>query len=175
MRLLSPILFIIAVFFAFPCFAQTENPDLDFSCVARKFDQDVNRGTGEGGVAVTKESWGYVVTLENKTFKDMEGLEVKYIIFFRQETLGSKAAARLGRKSGSNTIDSIKAHDKTTFDTENVELKQTRLIGNYIFMNGAKPNAEGRLAGLWVRVYQQGKLLAELCRPPQLSSKEKWE
>src|SRR5271155_395568 len=81
-----------------PCIAHAQNGDLDFSCVARKVDQKTTNTTpkpatdGSTGPSFTytNEDWQYVVTLQNNdAFKDLANIEVKYIIFFKQEQLGS--------------------------------------------------------------------------------------
>jgi hypothetical protein len=171
----------MAVLSLLPCAAHADNPALDFSCVARRADQQTKEAQGKttnGGtdtVVKVKEDWQYVVTLENKdAFTPLQNLEIKYIIFFKQEQLGSLAAPRLGRQAGSTKIDSIKGNDKVEFHTVSVQLEKASLQGAY-YLNGAKTDANANLAGLWIRIYQNGNLIAEMCRPPTLSSKEKWE
>jgi hypothetical protein len=48
--------------------------------------------------------------------------------------------------------------------------------GSYTyFLNGANPKAEDSLAGIWVRMYQNGKIVGEFTKPSNLASKEKWD
>ena len=47
----------------------------------------------DGSANETKEHWVYDVTIENKTFKELTNLDLKYVIFFKQEQLGVKAAS----------------------------------------------------------------------------------
>src|SRR2546421_6400477 len=75
--------------------------DVEIRCVAKPVDQTVNKGSGDGGTNETKEHWVYDVTVENKTFKDLANLDVKYVIFFTQEQLGVKAAPAKRQQSGS--------------------------------------------------------------------------
>ena len=166
-----------------PCVAHAQDAVLDFSCVARKVDQKTstttpkpsnNGGTG-ATFSYTNEDWQYVVTLKNKdAFKELTNLVVKYIIFFKQEQLGSLAGARLERQTGSARIDTIKGNDKVEFSTVAVKLQKASLGAGYSYDNGAKSDANANLAGLWIRVYQNGNLIAEMSRPSNLPSKEKW-
>ena len=71
-------------------FARAGNDDFGFNCLAKKFDKQAKAGVV---TEISDEKWGYEVTIENKTFKEMAGLGIKYIPFFKQEHLGSKAAA----------------------------------------------------------------------------------
>ena len=63
--------------------------DLEIHCTPKKIDQQNDKGS-DGGANRTKEHWVYEVTVENKTFKDLTNLEVKYSTFFTQEQLGVK-------------------------------------------------------------------------------------
>ena len=97
------------------------NLDVDIHCVARRLDQSVKKAS-DGGANETKEHWVYNVTIENRTFKELTNLDLKYVIFFRQEQLGVKAAATPRQQSGSFSIDSLKPHEKKSFSTNPVEL-----------------------------------------------------
>ena len=144
------------------------NFDIEIRCVSKPIDQTVNRGSGDGGVNATKEHWVYDVTIENKTFKDLANLDVNYVIFFTQEQLGVKAGPIKRQQSGSFTIDVLRTHQKKMFSTNPIELKKSNLVGAWIYSSGAKPNAQDKLAGLAVRVYQDGQLFAEFANPSTL-------
>ena len=45
----------------------------------------------DGGANETKERWIYDVTIENKTFKELSNLDLKYVVFFTQERLGGES------------------------------------------------------------------------------------
>ncbi|MEI8341723.1 MAG: hypothetical protein WCH43_09345 [Verrucomicrobiota bacterium] len=152
------------------------NSDVVINTVAKKIeDKSAVPAAGEGSIAEKKEEWAYMVTVENKSFKPLTGLEAKYIIFYKQDQIGSKVTPRLQRKSGSCTVPEIQASGKNSFTTNSVELKKSVLTGNYYFTNGAKTKAEDGLSGIWIRIYLNGNLFAEYTRPTSLSSKEKWE
>lgn len=150
------------------------NFDVEIRCVAKPVSQTVNKGSGDGGTHETKEHWVYDVTVENKTFKDLANLDVNYVIFFTQEQLGVKAAPTKRQQKGSFSIDLLKAHQKTSFSTKPVELNKSNLVGEWIYRSGAKPNAQDKLVGLGVQVYQGGQLFAEFANPSTLL-REKWE
>jgi len=152
--------------------------DLDITCQPRKFEDKIVAGKPSDEISKTQK-WGYVVTVENKTFKPMADMEVKYIIFSKHEHLGIKGPARKQQDAGNYTIQQIAPNDKVTFNTSSVELTKTALVGAgstyYYFPNGAKPKAEDSLTGLWIRIYQNGTLFTEFANPPSLTSREKWE
>lgn len=149
------------------------NLDVEIHCAPRKIDQQVSRAS-DGGAATTKEHWNYEITVENRMFKPLSSLELKYVIFYTQEQLGVKAAPAQKQKSGSFTIGEMKPHEKKSLTTDSVELSKANLVGNWIYSSGAKPNAQDKLVGLAVRIYQNGQQFAEYANPSTLS-KEKWE
>ena len=85
-----------------------------------------------------------------------------------------KAAPTKRQQGGSFSINLLRGHQKTSFGTSPVELKKSNLVGAWIYTDGAKPNAQDKLAGLAVRVYQGGQLFAEFANPSTLL-REKWE
>jgi hypothetical protein len=175
------IFIVVAAILFLPLFVRADEGSLVFSCVGRRADQQTKESQGKttnGGtdtIVQTKEDWQYVVTLENNdAFTALQNLEIQYIIFYKQEELGSLAGPRLGRQAGSAKIDIIKGNDKAEFHTVSVQLEKASLQGAY-YLNGAKEDANANLVGLWIRIYQNGKLIAEMSRPSNLPSKEKWE
>src|SRR5438552_9517060 len=135
------------------------NFDVEIHCVPKRVDQTVKKAS-DGGANETKEHWIYDVTIENKTFKELSNLDLRYVVFFSQERLGLKADPTKRQQSGSFSIDSLKSHEKKSFSTNPVELK-SNLVGHWHYESGAKPNAQGTLVGLAVRVYQGGQQFAE--------------
>src|SRR5438067_8078551 len=97
------------------------NFDVEIHCFPRRIDQSVKQAS-DGGANKTTEHWIYDVTIENKTFKELTNLEVKYVVFFAQERLGVKAEPTKRQQSGSFSIDSLKSHEKKSFSTNPVEL-----------------------------------------------------
>src|SRR5260370_42672944 len=106
MKFISGVLcFVVALILA----AQSSvagNLDVEIHCSPKRIDQSVKKAS-DGGANETKEHWVYDVTIENKTFKELTNLDLKYVIFFKQEQLGVKAAATPKQQSGSFSIDSL--------------------------------------------------------------------
>jgi hypothetical protein len=143
------------------------NFDVEIHCFPKRIDQSV-RTASDGGVNQTRERWFYDLTIENKTFKELTNVDLKYVIFFKQEQLGVKAAATPRQQSGSFSIDDLKPHEKKSFSTNPVELNKSNLVGHWHYESGAKPNAQDTLVGLAMRVYQGGQQFAEFANPSTL-------
>jgi hypothetical protein len=69
---------------------------------------------------------------------------------------------------GSFSIASLKSYQKKSLTTNSVELNKSNLVGHWHYESGAKPNAQGTLVGLAVRVYQGGQQFAEFANPSTL-------
>ena len=142
--------------------------DLEIHSVPLKIDSATTKSS-DGGANHTKEHGAYQLTIENKSFHDLTGLQVKYVIFYTHEKLGEKASAKPERKTGSFSIPTLKSHEKLTFKTDAVELDKASLVGNYIYPSGAKPNAQDALVGVVLHVEQNGQVFARFANPSTLS------
>jgi hypothetical protein len=160
-------------------FARAGDSDLNITCVKKRFEATGSAASRPGSEEESKtEQWGYKVSIENQAFKNLSNLEVKYAIFYKREQLGIKGPPRKQTQTGTYTIASIDSLASTSFDTTSVKLTKSTLVGPVggysYFANGAKPTANDSLAGLWVRVYQNGALFAEYAYPAGLTSTETW-
>ena len=142
--------------------------DLEIHSVPLKIDATATKSS-EGEANHTKEHWVYQITIENKDFHDLTGLQVEYVILYTREKLGEKASAKPERKTGTFSIPTLKSRDKLTLKTEAVELNKANLVGNYIYSSGAKPNAQDALVGVVLHVKQNGQIFAQFANPSSLS------
>jgi len=62
----------------------------------------------------------------------------------------------------------LEPREKKSFSTDPVELSKSNPVGHCHYESGAKPNLQGTLVGLAIRVYQDGQLFAELTNPSTL-------
>jgi len=168
---------------------EAANSDVEIHCVAKKVNEETKKAAqgsrvvvqegsvnivSGGGTNRTRENWIYELTIENKTFKELDALEVKYAIFFNKEKLGVKAAPTAQHQNGTLSIPALKPHEKQTFSTDTVELDKANIVGEWHYTNGAKPGAHDTLVGLAVRIFQNGQQFAEYANPSTLL-REKWE
>src|SRR5437016_2035251 len=96
------VLSVLCVFFAYPSGAA--NSDVEIHIQPKQVDQSGTQTPSSGTVFRSKELWTYEVTIENKTFKELSDLELKYVIFSKQEKLGAKEAAKARRQNGSISL-----------------------------------------------------------------------
>jgi hypothetical protein len=122
---------------------------------------------------VTDEKWSYTVTIQNHSFQDIANIDIKYIVYFKKETEGSKVA-REKHKAGSTTVAVLQNNGSFTFDTDPILLVKSQLDGGFYYENGAKPRSRDSMTGIWVRLYQNGTMIGEYGDPPSLTN-GKWE
>ena len=153
--------------------------DVNITCEKKRMEAGDATLRKPSDVTKRTETWGFTVTIENQTFKPLENLQAKYIIFYKHEQLGVKGPARKETKTGSFTINSIDSLATTSFDTDTVKLTRAALVGDpgsYLYYaNGAKPTAEDTITGIWVRLYKDGNVFAEYAYPAGLTSSETWQ
>lgn len=156
--------------------ADAGNSGFGFTVAQKKLgatQQNRSRHTTE-----TKEEWAYKVTIENKSFKDVANVEIKYITFMKPDPEGTKVLTgqiKLKRKQGETNAPLIKNFDKFSFTTDSVVLIGTQLDAGWVWMSGANPRSKDALKGLWLRMFVDGRQVAEFIDPPGLKEKETWE
>ncbi len=142
--------------------------DIEIHSVPLKLDSTSTKAN-DGGANHTKEHWVYQLTIENKSFHDLTGLQVKYVILYTHEKLGEKASGKPERKTGILPITALKSREKLTLKTDALELGKASLVGNYIYSSGARPNAQDSLVGVVLHVEQNGQIFAQFANPSSFS------
>jgi hypothetical protein len=146
--------------------------DFDVTAEAKLLDQNSN---SQGDKKTTNQQWVYEVTMANKSTKDFSNLKVQYIVFIKDAREGGKPSdAKLIRKAGEKQTNPAKSHAKVIFQTDPVALTKTQLASGWTYANGARPRAADSLAGIWLRVFEGDKQVAEFSNPPTLQTRETW-
>jgi hypothetical protein len=131
----------------------------------------------KGAVMQSKEQWAYKVSIQNRSFRDLANVEIKYLVFMKPEIPGQKfkpGQSELVRKEGSTTIPALKNNDTYILTTDSVELKNTTLKGGYYWKGGSNPRTRDSLKGVWLRVYINGQQVSEFTDPASIRDKETW-
>lgn len=148
--------------------------DVQLTVTRQKLDEQKSKGNGP--VTVTTKEISYRVTVQNRTFKAMPELTVKYMIFYEVPEPGSKDEAAMKSNIGSEKIMSLEANRSTEFDTKPFKLTTEQLEGGWVYTSGAPSKSKDRVAGIWVRAYNtEGKIVGEYVNPTTLSKKNDWK
>lgn len=139
---------------------------------------DMTRPTvvSEGEVSKTAEKSAYTVTVENRSRGDIPALDIQYVIYIERQ--------KLGRKKDSDTIERVSGSAKTepmsikvrtqSATTNEIELWKRNLTGGYVYVGGGRLKVEDNVAGIWVKVFHEGKQVAEYMNPTTVS-KRGWD
>jgi hypothetical protein len=122
----------------------------------------------------SKEQWGYSITIENKSFQPLQGLDVEYRQYKFDDVRNGGGA--LKGVPGATKIPSLGNGEKFKFDTQPVELDKEELKAGWHYTNkSTKEKVADALQGYWLRILKDGQVVFEFQNPPELKKKAKWE
>lgn len=147
--------------------------DMTITAIRKKL--DMSRSRQDGNTSVTTKDIVYDVTLTNKTFKPLKGLEVKYMIFYKDAQAGGTEKITESSVKGAEKVADIEANRSFSFQTKSLQLTTEQLDGNWYYANGGASRAEDRVTGVWFRVYSEGKMIAEYSNPSTIAKRQKWQ
>lgn len=138
----------------------------------------VKRYPGERRNRVTErkrtvfEEFGYTVTLHNHTAFDLEDLEIEYRYYVRRDsTTVTRPEPKAERHFGRKRIALLPARGHVEFSTPAAELVSTSLRSN---RTRDQHRTSDELAGIWIRIKYEQKLVAEFSKPGRLKEKGNW-
>ena len=147
---------------------------LSFNVNAERKRFDVERSQ-TASTMTTKEKWGYNVVLENKSFQDLDNLEVKYRVFYLDDDRNSSShKGKLKSSEGTAQIAALKNSAKFTFETTPVSLSESQLKDGWID-GKKKAKAQDSVAGIWIKIFKNGEVAFEYAEPQSLKSKAEWK
>ncbi len=158
--------------------AGTAAAQVQITCQKKKADESAaaTGGISPGSRRADSESVIHKITLANTSLKDLENLELRYMIFVKRERLGEKRGVEgKDHKSGHETIGTIKKGERREIETVPVELSSSQLVGEFHYKNGGRIKAQDSVSGVWIKLFQDQKMIAEYANPSTVKTREKWE
>lgn len=143
--------------------------DVAITATKKKIDESKNL-SGQGEYVKTSQVI-YAVTVQNKTFKDLTDITVKYMVFYDKSNLGEKEQPGEVSVRGSETIAAIGKGATAKFETKPISLTTASLESGWYFRDGAKNYAKDRIAGVWFRAYSGDKIVGEYANPSSMASR----
>jgi hypothetical protein len=142
--------------------------DVQITATKLKLDEKQERKTN---VTVKSKEIAYSVTVQSKSFKPIENLEIKYMVFYHDEKSGEKNEA--GEKSfiGVEKIPMLEANRSVSFNTKPLVLTSEALDAGWYYANGAASQAKDRTTGVWFRAYANGQMIGEYANPASITSR----
>lgn len=148
---------------------------LEFTIFQRAEDRK-NHKNSIGGKA-DRDLIYFEMPLRNRTSFDVDGLLVKYVIYWRDEVLASDPdePGELIKVPGKIKIENLAPNETNKMTTESVVISTDTLADNYFFTNGGKRVAKDKMEGIWVRIYRNDQLLIETARPEFIMKRYEWQ
>jgi len=132
---------------------------------------DATRQKTASAVAMQEFSGIYKVIVKNVSFMDATpALTAEYRVYFRRDD-GMKQAREVKpqRLEGEASVEAIRPGGTAGFETKPVKLHRTSLNTSYYYANGKQSSTKDELVGVWVRVFADGKMIAEYMSSVNLS------
>lgn len=128
-----------------------------FSAAFTKDKRDSNRRTS-GGTEVTNEKWLCNVKLANRSGQTLEGMKVDYEIYYT-EANGNASVPR--KMKGTSDLPAMKHLEEIVFQTKEVQLTTTKLVGGYYYIDGTRSRKKDAIDGVTIKITHEGQTAFE--------------
>ena len=164
---------VLAILLVISTAAAAQLYDVQISATTRKLDEQKDRQGDK--VTVTTREIAYKVTVENRTFKTIPELQMKYMIFYVDPKPGSREKPIEGSHKGSETLTDLASNRTATFETIPVKLTKEGLNAGWYWVGGGSSRLKDKVTGVWIRAYSNGNLVGEYSNPTTVSKKKEWK
>jgi len=140
---------------------------VEVSADRKRLEFDPGKAKGEGSESKTIEKFVYEVKVQNRTFGDVPGLDIQYLIFVERQKLGElKEKDTVERITGTAKVEPLSRKTMAqTATTSEFTLAKQALVGDMYYANGGRRKVADNVLGIWVKVLHEGKVVAEYTNP----------
>ncbi|MEI9893218.1 MAG: hypothetical protein WDN28_04765 [Chthoniobacter sp.] len=140
---------------------------VEVSADRKRLEFDPGKAVGEGRDSKSTEKYAYEVKVQNRTFGDVPGLDIQYLIFVERQKLGElKDKDTVERIMGTTKVEPLSRKTMVqTATTSEFTLTKQALVGDYYYPNGGRRKVADNVLGIWVKVLNEGKVIAEYTNP----------
>lgn len=143
----------------------------------------IRRVTGDrsksSSLSTDSKTWmeGYEISITNETRGEVGDIEVEYIIFMFDEAVAAieKEQGKLKRNTNKFSIKTLAVDEPLKHVTEKFQMTSSKLKEGWYYTNGGSKQSKDELAGCWVRVYKNGRILNEVAMPAAITRSEQWK
>jgi len=149
---------------------------VEVSADRKRLEFDAGKPVGEGRDSKSTEKYVYEVKVQNRTFGDVPTLDVQYLIFVERQKLGeTKDKDTVDRITGTAKVPPLNRKAMVqTATTNEIVLARQALVGDYYYANGGRRKVADNVLGVWVKVLNEGKVIAEYTNPSTVT-KRGWD
>lgn len=164
---------VLAILVVFSASALAQLYDVQISATTRKLDEQKDRQGDK--VTVTTKEIAYRVTVENRTFKAIPELQMKYMIFYVDPKPGSREKPIESHHKGSETLIDLTSNRTATFETSPFKLTKEELDAGWYWVGSETSRLKDKVTGVWIRAYANGNLVGEYSNPTTVAKKKEWK
>jgi len=137
---------------------------------------EVGAAEGARDTSTTSDKFVYEVKVQNRSFGDTPPLSVQYLIFVERQKLGElKDKDTVDRIMGSAKVEPLTRKTMAqTVSTSEFVLSRRQLAADFYYPNGGRRKVEDNVLGIWVKVFSEGKMVAEYTNPSTVT-KRGWD
>lgn len=164
---------VLAVLLVAATSAAAQLYDVQISAVPRKLDEQRDRQGGN--VTVTTKEIAYKVTVENRTFRAIPELQMKYMIFYVDPQPHTREKPIEAYHTGTETLTDLQSNRAATFETKPLKLTKEELDAGWYWVGSGSSRVKDKVTGVWIRAYSNGALVGEYSNPTTISKKREWK
>jgi len=128
------------------------------------------------GITLVPEGMLYEIKVTNSAFKATPASEARYLIFVERQRPATRPTEDVVEKlKGEAALPALKSGETKNLESEPFVLWTGSLESGYYFENGGRIRTKDRLVGIWVKIFQDGKEVAEYANPSSLVSQHQWQ
>lgn len=143
----------------------------DVAITATKKKVDESKNSSGTGIYVETSQIVYTVTVQNKAFKELRDITIKYMVFYEKANLGEKEQPGEVSLKGQEVIPVLGRGETTKFETRPLSLKSASLESGWHFRDGSKNQVKERVSGVWFRAYSGETLIGEYANPSSMTTR----
>ncbi|MEM7147145.1 MAG: hypothetical protein AAF591_18660 [Verrucomicrobiota bacterium] len=114
---------------------------------------------------ITEEDWVYDIMLENRSRVPVEGLEMRYRVYVQSEHVKGKNEKGIFVKDGKLALPTMDNGERKELRTISVPVMESNLRDGYVYKNGERHRQSDNVAGLWVKIFHDGRRVWEFQSP----------
>jgi hypothetical protein len=145
---------------------ETQPPKINFNFdIKYKKLKDSEKQSSTKSHKITVEKWYYELGFSSRNRIELDDLELRYRMFVQSEHEKGRSEKAIYIADGLLKVASMAPNAKANLNTTTVPLTTSKLKPEYEYKNGERDRLSDDLAGLWVKVFHDGKCVWEFKSP----------
>lgn len=144
-----------------------------------RFKSHVTDRTGWSDSTIMDKTWkeGYEVVIDNETAFDMVDVRIEYMVLKFDDAIAAqkRSEGEVKKLKGSTKVGKVAAWSDETVMTDQFPMRETKLAPRTRWASGGKETSKDRMEGVWIRVFVDDFMAAEVTKPENLDRNMSWD